>query len=95
MAELQSKKKSFNQAFAEARKRGESKFQWNGAWYSTQTKEEKNVPTKGGISTANYKQKMNNLLAQYTFHEHHQLQKQIEHHFYLTNFLSFQKMLVM
>ena len=60
MAELQSKKKSFNQAFAEARKRGESKFQWNGAWYSTQTKEEKNVPTKGGISTANYKQKINN-----------------------------------
>lgn len=60
MAELQSKKKSFNQAFAEARKRGESKFQWNGAWYSTQTKEEKNVPTKGGINRADYKQKIAN-----------------------------------
>lgn len=60
MAELQSKKKSFNQAFAEARKRGESKFQWNGAWYSTQTKEEKNTPTKGGINRANYKQKIAN-----------------------------------
>lgn len=60
MAELQSKKKSFNQAFAEARKRGESKFQWNGAWYSTQTSEEKNVQTKGGIDKADYKQKMAN-----------------------------------
>lgn len=60
MSELQSKKKSFNQAFADARKRGESKFQWNGAWYSTQTSEEKNAQTTGGIDKADYKQKMAN-----------------------------------
>ena len=40
MAELQSKKKSFNQAFAEARKSGLDKFQWNGGWYTTKRADE-------------------------------------------------------
>lgn len=32
--------KTFGQAFSEARKQGLDKFQWNGNWYSTKTKEE-------------------------------------------------------
>lgn len=40
MAELQSKKKSFNQAFAEASKSGLDKFQWNGGWYTTKRADE-------------------------------------------------------
>lgn len=32
--------KTFSQAFSEARKQGLDKFQWNGNWYTTKTKEE-------------------------------------------------------
>jgi hypothetical protein len=32
--------KTFGQAFSEARKQGLKKFEWNGNWYTTQTKEE-------------------------------------------------------
>lgn len=40
MADLKGKKKSFNQAFAEARKSGLDKFQWNGGWYTTKRADE-------------------------------------------------------
>lgn len=41
--------KTFGQAFSEARKQGLDKFQWNGNWYTTKTKEESEV--KGAVVT--------------------------------------------
>lgn len=50
-------KKTFGQAFKEARKKGLDKFQWKGGWYSTKVKEETKTPSNSSIEKGNYKQK--------------------------------------
>lgn len=55
MAELQSKKKSFNQAFAEARKSGLDKFQWNGGWYTTKRADESSANSHVTVEAKNRK----------------------------------------